>query len=200
MKDFSFFFLKNLMSSKVGRGLRNVCNDDTSTSTLNQRQTSYAPSSHEQASSSSCFENDHVNHNAPPRKSVTLEEMIVQLELEEAKARREKSTNNEELNIPRRMSCVNNADILRSARNALNQYPRFSLDGRDAMYRSSFRKNNNNNNLGTRAIDGLKLGRILHLPHSVGGESVIWCKPGVVPTLMGLEAMPLPISKLYKTR
>ncbi|KAF3534843.1 hypothetical protein DY000_02038446 [Brassica cretica] len=39
---------------------------------------------------------------------------------------------------PVRMSCVNSSDILRSARNALNQYPRFSLDGKDAMYRSSF--------------------------------------------------------------
>ncbi|KAE8705682.1 hypothetical protein F3Y22_tig00110418pilonHSYRG00024 [Hibiscus syriacus] len=37
------------------------------------------------------------------------------------------------------MSCVNNSDILRSARNVLNQYQRFSLDGKDSMYRLSFR-------------------------------------------------------------
>jgi len=44
-------------------------------------------------------------------------------------------------------------------------------------------------------MDGLKLGKILHLPKSLGGESVVWCKPGVVPKLMGLEAMPMPTSK-----
>lgn len=194
MKDLSFFFLKNLMGSKMRRGFRNVCNDNNSTSTLNQKQpVSQVPSS------SSYMENDLNTLNAPPRKSVTLEEMILQLELEEEMARKEKAgyfKYKEELNIPRRMSCVNNSDILRSARNALNQYPRFSLDGRDAMYRSSFRKSS----AGPRVIDGLKLGRILHLPHNVGGENVIWCKPGVVPKLMGLEAMPLPISRLYSTK
>lgn len=146
------------------------------------------------------MENDQNNLNVPARKSVTLEEMILQLELEEEMARKEKAgyyKYKEEMNFPRRMSCVNNSDILRSARNALNQYPRFSLDGRDAMYRSSFRKSNA---AGPRVIDGVKLGRILHLPGSVGGENVIWCKPGVVATLMGLEAMPLPVSSLYKTK
>ncbi|XP_021763025.1 uncharacterized protein LOC110727755 [Chenopodium quinoa] len=195
MKDLSFFFRKSLMGSKMGRGIRNVCNDDNSTSTLNQKQPSITPSSQE-VSSSTYMEADHV----PPRKSVTLEEMILQLEIEEEIARKEKAGyykyKEEMMNFPRRMSCVNNSDILRSARNALNQYPRFSLDGRDAMYRSSFRKSSPS----PRVIDGLKLGRMLHLPNSVGGENVIWCKPGVVPKLMGLEAMPLPISSLYKTK
>lgn len=200
MKDLSFLFLKNFMGSKMRRGFRNVCNDDNSTSTLNQKQpTSEAPS--QQPSSSYYMENDIIStlNAAPPRKSVTLEEMILQLELEEEMARKEKAAINkhtEEMNFHRRMSCVNNSDILRSARNALNQYPRFSLDGRDAMYRSSFRKHN----LTPSAFDGLKLGRLLHLPHSVGGENVIWCKPGVVPKLMGLEAMPLPISRLYSSK
>ncbi|XP_022988644.1 uncharacterized protein LOC111485831 [Cucurbita maxima] len=72
------------------------------------------------------------------------------------------------------MSCVNNSDILRSTRNALNQYPRFSLDGKDATYRSSFRN-----------LDGL--------PSTIAGENVLWRKPGVVAKLMGLEAMPMPV-------
>ncbi|XP_057535914.1 uncharacterized protein LOC130813973 [Amaranthus tricolor] len=196
MKNLSFIFLKNLLTgSKMRRSFHNVCNDNNSTSTLDQNPPSitFAPS--QQPSCSSYNENDHKARNAPPRKSVTLEEMILQLELEEELARKEKMQQEMNFPIPRRMSCVNNSDILRSARNALNQYPRFSLDGRDAMYRSCFRKN-----VGSSAIDGLKLGRILHLPQSVGGESVIWCKPGVVPKLMGLEAMPLPISRLYSTK
>ena len=190
------------------RGFQNVCNNDASTSTVNPHNTTYGqePSSSvpsQVASSSSYMENSHKAHIAPPRKSVTLEEMILQLELEEEMARRENANHSrrrEELDDEeikpnfhshRRMSCVNNSDILRSARNALNQYPRFSLDGRDAMYRSSFR-----NNLVRPTVDGLKLGRILHLPQCLGGESVIWCKPGLVPKLMGLEAMPIPISRL----
>ncbi|CAH8309984.1 unnamed protein product [Eruca vesicaria subsp. sativa] len=31
------------------------------------------------------------------------------------------------------MSCVNSSDILKLARNTLNQYPRFWLDGKDAI-------------------------------------------------------------------
>ncbi|XP_057771241.1 uncharacterized protein LOC130991173 [Salvia miltiorrhiza] len=96
----------------------------------------------------------------------TLEEMILGLEMEE-KGRKSKME-------AHRMSCVSSCDILRSARKALNQYPRFSLDGKDAMYRSSFR------------------------PAVVGGESVIWCKPGVVGKLMGLDAMPIPLNTYYR--
>ncbi|KAL9228205.1 hypothetical protein vseg_003810 [Gypsophila vaccaria] len=208
MKDLYFFFLKNLMGAKIKRSFRSTCHDDNSTSTLDQHRrshqkesSSFAPSQVPSSSSYMGSDFNGVGSNVLPRKSVTLEEMILQLELEEEKARREKAAKCRKKDedpdefthdIPRRMSCVNNSDILRSARNALNQYPRFSLDGRDAMYRSSF----HNNNVG-RTIDGLKLGRILHLPQSLGGESVIWCKPGVVPKLMGLEAMPLPISRLY---
>lgn len=96
---------------------------------------------------------------------------------------------------------------LRSARNALNQYPRFSLDGKDAMYRSSFRRQ-----LGTSADMTIQGGRRSHcgdqrtskrssqvnletkrLPRTVAGESVIWCKTGVVAKLMGLEMIPVPV-------
>lgn len=190
MKDFLFVFLKNLMGAKMGRGFRNFCSNDDSTSTLNQHNNcpyeedlTSAPS--QVRSSSSCMVNDCNSPNVPPRKSVTLEEMILQLELEEEMARKENAARymykEEEEEIKskfhHRMSCVNSSDILRSTRKALNQYPRFSLDG--------CRTN----------MDGLKLGRILHLPKSLGGESVVWCKPGVVPKLMGLEAMPMAISK-----
>lgn len=111
-----------------------------------------------------------------------------------------------EYGVRGRMSCVNNSDILRSARNALNQYPRFSLDGKDAMYRSSFR-NLNAVEKGRKSVccdhglrerifygsNGDKSDKCnLFLPATVAGESVVWCKPGVVAKLMGLEAMPVP--------
>nr|GFC22287.1 hypothetical protein [Tanacetum cinerariifolium] len=97
-----------------------------------------------------------------------------------------------------RMSCVNSSDILRSARNALNQYPRFSLDGKDAMYRSSFRNFD-------RVTSSIRNRRSVEtsggwcLPAKVAGERVIWCKPGVVGKLMGLEAMPIPIRLKHRT-
>ncbi|GAB4829914.1 hypothetical protein Ancab_019560 [Ancistrocladus abbreviatus] len=189
MKDLSFFLLKNSMGAKMKKSFRNFCKGDSSTSTRNQDKPpceADAPS----LASSSALENDN-NIGAvvgdAPRKSVTLEEMILQLELEEEMARRAK------LDVHnRRMSCVNNSDILRSARKALNQYPRFSLDGKDSMYQFSFRNNLASFN---RELDSIKLGKLLDLPESLGGESVVWCKPGVVPKLMGLEAMPVPVSR-----
>ncbi|KAJ0020136.1 hypothetical protein Pint_31488 [Pistacia integerrima] len=115
--------------------------------------------------------------------------MILQLQLEEELAKESK--------LRGRMSCVNNSDILRSARNALNQYPRFSLDGKDAMYRSSFR-NLNGLEKGRKSVccdQGLRE-RLFYgsngVKSAVAGESVIWCKPGVVAKLMGLDAMPVP--------
>ncbi|KAL5765324.1 hypothetical protein ACOSQ2_017918 [Xanthoceras sorbifolium] len=201
MRDLSFFLFKNSLASKMKKGFRNSCNGDASTSTLNQQ------------------------HNPP----TTLEEMILHLEFEEEMAKRDKKQQlNNNVEQHGRMSCVNNSDILRSARNALNQYPRFSLDGRDAMYRSSFRN-----------LDGFKAGRrsvccdhgleerLLYqtgyknmggggggggggsskieknrmcLPAILGGESVVWCKPGVVAKLMGLEAMPVPLMKRQNLR
>ncbi|KAL6200819.1 hypothetical protein ACLB2K_030600 [Fragaria x ananassa] len=220
MRDVSLFLLKNSLGSKLKKGLRNFCNDDGSTSTLNQ-------------------------HTSPEmERQPTLEEMILKLDLEEEIARKSKALqlmkeghedDDDQYNVdmnglimrgPGRMSCVNNSDILRSARNALNQYPRFSLDGRDAMYRSSFR-NNLHLQKDDIAIVGKEKPRPAHhrdhrrssdvctsmshecfdasssttrslyrrrLPATLAGESVVWCKPGVVAKLMGLDAMPVPPS------
>uniref|UniRef100_A0A2N9J5T5 DUF3741 domain-containing protein n=1 Tax=Fagus sylvatica TaxID=28930 RepID=A0A2N9J5T5_FAGSY len=175
MKDLSFFLLKNSLGAKMKKGIRtHFCNDDGSTSTLNQHNNNI---------------NNKANHADLISSSPTLEEMILQLELEEEIARKAKLNDSNGI-LRGRMSCVNNSDILRSARNALNQYPRFSLDGKDAMYRSSFK------NLG--GLRG-KLSETDHfnskwsLPATLAGERVVWCKPGVVAKLMGLEAMPVPI-------
>ncbi|GMH30867.1 hypothetical protein Nepgr_032710 [Nepenthes gracilis] len=190
MKDLSFIFLKTTMGAKMRKGFRNFCNGDTSTSTLNQLHAGGCMIN-ESTSIASSFGVANINNADAPRKSVTLEEMILQLEREEEVARRAKLNSH---GYNRRMSCVNNSDILRSARSALNQYPRFSLDGRDSMYRSSFRNSSASRN---GDLD-LKLGGLLQLPQSLGGESVVWCKPGVVAKLMGLEAMPVPISRANK--
>ncbi|KAL9321195.1 hypothetical protein ACSQ67_013034 [Phaseolus vulgaris] len=101
-----------------------------------------------------------------------------------------------------KISCVNDC-TLRSRREALNEYPRLSLDGgRDGMKRPSL-----GNIEGRRS--GCCEGRVqenneLESPSkfrfgegmSLAGESVVWCKPGVVGRLMGLEAMPLPVSSI----
>ncbi|MCL7037464.1 hypothetical protein MKW94_030529 [Papaver nudicaule] len=142
--------------------------------------------------------------------------MILQLEIEEAAARRAKLDDYGDYR--RRMSCVNNSDVLRSARNALNQYPRFSLDGRDAMYRSNFRpglgglecrrksvcgsSSSISNSIRVRGMsricrDGFDIDferNISLLPSTLAGERVIWCRPGVVAKLMGLDAIPQPVS------
>lgn len=161
------------------KGIGSFCNGDASTSTLNQQNVN-----------SSFFFDSSTNEgdsSSPP----TLEEMILQLELEEEIARKAKLRENDE--IKRRMSCVNNSDILRSARNALNQYPRFSLDGKDAMYRSSFR-NLAHVTAGRKSVCCSRgKEKTPFLPPVLAGERVVWCKPGVVAKLMGLEAMPMPI-------
>lgn len=194
MKDyFSLFLLRNSLAAKMKKNISNFCNGSGSTSTLNQ--TRYVVDPHQLSSQispsivSSCspdrqYSGDTGHH--------TLEEMILRLELEEEAAKKAKLREESS----RRMSCVNNSDILRSARNALNQYPRFSLDGRDAMYRSSFR--NNGGGIGRKSVccsygQGLNLERSLGLPPTLAGEKVVWCKPGVVAKLMGLEAVPVPI-------
>lgn len=175
--DMSLFLLKNAVGSRMKKSFRKFCNGDGSTSTLNQQTVDHNGSSSAVAKS-------------PIREGQqTLEEMILQLELEEKMARTAKL---DECNgiQHHRMSCVNSSDILRTARNALNQYPRFSLDGRDAMYQSSFR---NLAPINTR-IGDLTAQRTQRLPSIIGGESVIWCKPGVVAKLMGLEAVPIPVN------
>lgn len=161
MKDLSFLLLKNSLGFKMNKGgFKNLCSGDGSTSTLNQQNN--------------------------PHPHPTLEEMITHLDLEEKMARRAKVEEYGE--VHHRMSCVNSSDILRSARNALNHYPRFSLDGKDAMYRSSFRNFDHVTNRNPIDHD-----RWIGLPPKVAGERVIWCNPGVVAKLMGLDAMPIPV-------
>ncbi|MCI12815.1 hypothetical protein A2U01_0033922 [Trifolium medium] len=37
--------------------------------------------------------------------------------------------------------------------------------------------------------------KVMCFPPTVAGESVVWCKPGVVAKLMGLEAIPVPVRR-----
>ncbi|KAJ4834208.1 hypothetical protein Tsubulata_020565 [Turnera subulata] len=243
MKELSFFLLKNSLGAKMKKGIRNFCNGDASTSTLNQHKaagTNINPDHHQSfvipddssvvgsdpyIHSIMQHNNNNNNNNADAEENApTLEQMILQLEMEEELARkakqREEYYGGNGMMMRGRMSCVNNSDILRSARNALNQYPRFSLDGKDAMYRSSFRnsddgmaarksvccdrgvvgeylRTNRRRRSAASGFDHSKLqgtSSCLPLPSNLGGESVVWCKPGVVAKLMGLEAMPIPIN------
>lgn len=186
MKDISLYLLKNAFGAKMKKGFRNFCHGDSSTSTLDQQKMD-PPSTGSKVAARPLVTSPVHFHSQP-----TLEEMILQLELEEKMGRKDDGEV-----IQHRMSCVNSSDILRTARNALNQYPRFSLDGKDAMYRSSF------TNLapavhGSRK-KGVEPGQTRRLPAEIAGESVAWCKPGVVAKLMGLEAMPIPLnSNVYK--
>ncbi|CAH1429093.1 unnamed protein product [Lactuca virosa] len=165
MKDLSFLGLHNSLGLKMNKGLKNLCTGDTSTSTLKQQKSPPMAAANSQ-------------------QQATLEEMIMRLDLEEKMAARAKLQEEDgDGDVQQhRMSCVNSSDILRCARNALNQYPRFSLDGKDAMYRSSFR------NPTSVAVDLRSC-----LPAKVAGERVIWCTPGAVGRLMGLDAMPIPV-------
>ncbi|KAG2238588.1 hypothetical protein Bca4012_023060 [Brassica carinata] len=205
MKDLSFFFLKKhyLASRMRGRGPRggfpSSRGGDGSTSTLNQHQNI------DVIRPSATPENTPIGGGSPR----TLEDMILPLEVEEDIVRRARlresyygsfdncnDDDDDNLYQPVRMSCVNSSDILRSARNALNQYPRFSLDGKDAMYRSSFQCQ-----LGASADMARQAGRrssqlsmeAKHLPRTVAGVSVVWCETGVVAKLMGLEMIPVPV-------
>lgn len=143
------------------KGMRNLCNGDTSTSTLNQQNNSALAAATCPLPNLNLDTDIDIDHNSSAEKSSssnpnstgaaaapapTLEEMILKLEMEEANARQAKMIKKYCKGREGRMSCVNSnniisnsSDILLSARNALNQYPRFSLDGKDAMYRSSFR-------------------------------------------------------------
>ncbi|CAN0889091.1 hypothetical protein LINGRAHAP2_LOCUS16017 [Linum grandiflorum] len=143
----------------------------------------------------------------------TLEEMIKQLELEEemaavASARKAVAIN---LSSTRRTSCVNTTSdrVLRSARNALNQYPpRFSLDGKDSMYRSSFLHNDDDRRGRMSSACCCDVaGRSRRLASLVNDgnsnvyrydqKNVVWCRPGVVPKLMGLDAIPIPRDRFF---
>ncbi|KZV07046.1 hypothetical protein F511_45473 [Dorcoceras hygrometricum] len=110
MKDFSLFLLKNALGAKMKKGFRNFCNNEISTSTLDQSTPS-----------------DRRTLVREPQRHETLEEMILKLEMEERMNGRSKVvTDDGEAMVQHRMSCVNSSDILRSARKALDQYPRFS--------------------------------------------------------------------------
>ncbi|GFY88095.1 hypothetical protein Acr_06g0000350 [Actinidia rufa] len=187
MKDFSCTLLKNYLGAKmVRKGFRSSCNGDGSASNLSLTGSPY------------------VDNATSGENRTTLEQqMILQLEFEEKMARKAK-LDHESGELPRRMSCVNSSEILLSAKSALTQYPRFSLDGKDAMYRSSFRNPSSvtaggrKSNLGLRKElnkDSLKpeLGNTPCFPATLAGERVVWCKPGVVAKLMGLEAIPVPV-------
>ncbi|KAG4971457.1 hypothetical protein JHK84_037529 [Glycine max] len=79
---------------------------------------------------------------------------------------------------------MNDSNILRSTRKALNQYPRLSLDGgRDAMNRSSF-----GNIQGRRSVccDRRLKGGLIEENNDLGSKL----------RLMGLEAIPLPVSSI----
>ncbi|KAF6146453.1 hypothetical protein GIB67_037753 [Kingdonia uniflora] len=177
------------------KNFRNFCNGDGSTSTLDQKKANFDISC---IATPSLVSSTYVDDTKVARRTQTLEEMIRQLEIDEAAARKTKLDEYGE--VRRRMSCVNNSDVLRSARNALNQYPRFSLDGRDSMYRSTFR--NFTPVVGKRDYERVRRSSCCRdgfesLPSTLAGESVLWCKPGVVAKLMGLEAMPIPLSKKH---
>ncbi|KAF8113969.1 hypothetical protein N665_0043s0042 [Sinapis alba] len=172
-----------------GRGPRggfpSSCGGDGSTSTLNQHQNidvirpSVTP------------ENTPFGGGSPR----TLDDMIL------ARARLRESyygsfdncndDDHDNLYRPVRMS---------SARNALNQYPRFSLDGKDAMYRSSFRCQ-----FGAGADMARQCRRrssqmsleAKRLPQTVAGENVVWC--AVVAKLMGLEMIPVTVKGGWPT-
>ncbi|XP_078445394.1 uncharacterized protein LOC144714518 [Wolffia australiana] len=140
MKDLSLFLMKNSFSSKLKKGIKSFC-------------TAPAPPP---------APLDSPPPSPPP--PATLEQMIRRLEMEEAAAKRARA----EEALRRRMSAVDSADVLRSARRALDQYPRFSVDGRDAPHRSSF------------------------VGATLAGERVVWREPGIVARLMGLDAVPVP--------
>uniref|UniRef100_A0A0D3ELZ5 DUF3741 domain-containing protein n=1 Tax=Oryza barthii TaxID=65489 RepID=A0A0D3ELZ5_9ORYZ len=178
-------------------GIRSFCHGVDSTSTTMQRRlvgadaasSSFLTVPTSTASSVGVAESEAA-------AAVTLEQMILQLDLEEAAARKAQQQQQ-----PRRASCVNSSDgrVLRSARDALSQYPRFSLDGgRDAMYRASFSDHHHyyyhdaalvSSSSGHRRSPPPCRG----MPPTVAGESVVWCKPGVVAKLMGLDAVPVPV-------
>lgn len=243
----SLFLLRHSLAvaSKMRRGIRSFCHGVGSTSTMQQLHMAGGGTDGDAASFlnvpssvvGSCVTESEVTGTGagdPAQAAVTLEQMILQLDLEEEAARKARgAAGTEECYYPRRMSCVNSSDhVLRSARDALSQYPRFSLDGRDAMYRASFSSYYEGMGLAAMPRDGanatvvaggrhgshrrasvccaagagycraracgaegyeMDLERTLRMPATVAGESVVWCKPGVVAKLMGLEAVPVPV-------
>lgn len=113
MKDLSFFQLKNLMGAKMRKGFKNFCNNESSTSTLNHQTAASARPLSSTYMMVTATTDLKLNERDNP---TTLEEMLLQLDMGEKMARREKLNEYGQ----HRMSCVNSSDILRTARNALN--------------------------------------------------------------------------------
>uniref|UniRef100_A0A0D9UZ95 DUF3741 domain-containing protein n=1 Tax=Leersia perrieri TaxID=77586 RepID=A0A0D9UZ95_9ORYZ len=173
------------------RGIRSFCHGVDSTSTTTQRCRLVGTDA---ASSTSFLTVPTASSSVavPEEAAVTLEQMILQLDLEEAAAARNATRQQQ----PRRASCAGSSDehssrVLRSARDALSQYPRFSLDGRDA---AMFPAASFSDGMGYE----MDMERTLRMPATVAGESVVWCKPGVVAKLMGLDAVPVPVRRRRK--
>ncbi|CAD5180061.1 unnamed protein product [Musa acuminata subsp. malaccensis] len=146
MKDLSLFLLKNSLASRMKKGFRNFCHGVSSTSTLRQKKAEPDVS----CVAAPSVEGSYLEESNATATPLTLEQMILQLDMEEEAARREQ----------------------------LDDYSE-----------SSFR------NLGARpsSFEGGRRSRNLCLPPTVAGENVVWCKPGVVAKLMGLDAVPVPI-------
>ncbi|KAL6567929.1 hypothetical protein OROGR_001597 [Orobanche gracilis] len=162
------------------KGFRNFCNGESSTSTLDKKE----QNSHQ--------EQNPLSNLLFPSREPSLEEMFSKLGSSGFQQHRR--------------SCFNGSDyILRRATNPLiNQYHRFSLDGKQAMYQSSFTTMDPMRAAGKSLfhydVESEKAPRSLLPACMIGGqETVIWCKPGVVPKLMGLDAMPIPL-KSFSSR
>ncbi|CAN1199229.1 hypothetical protein LINPERPRIM_LOCUS43949 [Linum perenne] len=214
------------LGARMRKGLKNFCHGDSSTSTgrtddslLRRQQNMFVfedrnahrkllrheeEDEDEDEDEGISFYNGGQTRHRPPSPAVaptpTLEQMIKQLELEEemaAVAARKTSAIN--LSNARRASCVNTSSdrVLRSARNALNQYPpRFSLDGKDSMYRSSFLNIEDDlRRLSSAACRCDGEGKSVHRYNNQ--RNVVWCRPGVVPKLMGLDAIPIPRERFF---
>nr|XP_016461871.1 PREDICTED: uncharacterized protein LOC107785152 [Nicotiana tabacum] len=202
MKDLSFFQLKNVMGAKLRKGFKTFCNNESSTSTLNHQTAASARPLSSTYMMVTATTDLKLNERDNP---TTLEEMLLQLDMGEKMARREKLNEYGQ----HRMSCANSSDILRTARNALNQYPRFSLDGKDAMYRSSFHdmspllttsvgvRKSVCCNRELRKMEMKTQTQTQNMPPAIAGARVVWCKPGVVAKLMGLETMPTSIHRKH---
>lgn len=138
-------------------------------------------------------EDDH-DLSPPPPPPLTLEEMLAQVEEdeeEESAAAQLAELMALSNNCGRRMSCVNNSDILRAAKNALNtQHPRFSVDGRDVAHRPSIEFSLLDLARKPSDVKKTSMGR----ENSVCDRSKLpqgFREPCLLERLMGLESMPL---------
>ncbi|KAA8530016.1 hypothetical protein F0562_034550 [Nyssa sinensis] len=144
------------------KGFRSFCNGDGSTSTLNQGK------SDQPTVTQSLIDFPYLDKPTLGESPPTLEEMILQLELEEKMARKAKLDD-----------CSGEAKR------------RMSTGGRKSVCCNYELRKGYENGLNSE----LEKSR---LPQTFAGECVVWCKPGVVAKLMGLDAMPVPVNKNYR--